>query len=69
MREYLPNRELEHTSIVLRTLKEAFKTLGKVTVSVSYKEQQCQNLTLLVVVGDGLTLLGRDWFERIPGLA
>ena len=64
-RKYWPNRKLQHTSIVLRTFtKEALKTLGKFTVSVVYKEQVCDDL-LLVVPGDGPTLLGRDWLERI----
>ena len=39
---------------------ETQKVLGKLNVVVSYKEQH-KNLNLLVVQGDGPSLLGRDW--------
>ena len=34
-------------------------------MSVVYKEQEYDDLPLLVVAGNGPTLLGRDWLERI----
>ena len=38
--------------------------LGSFEVTVSYKDQQA-TLPLIVVEGEGLTLLGRNWLDHI----
>ena len=40
------------------------KVLGCITVSILYRKQEKQ-LDLLVVCGDGPTLLGRDWLAQL----
>ena len=37
---------------------------GCITVSVSYRQQQ-KELSMLVVQGEGPTLLGRDWLKEL----
>ena len=43
---------------------ERLDVLGQITLHVSYQQQE-HRLSLLVVPGDGPTLLGRDWLEKI----
>lgn len=38
--------------------------VGELNVSVQYSEQ-IKNLDLIVVAGDGPTLLGRSWLEQL----
>ncbi len=53
------NRKLQHSNIKLRTyLKELIVEIGGLNVQVEHNDQVAQ-LTLLVVKGDGPTLLGR----------
>lgn len=44
--------------------RETFSVLGSATVAVPYKDTIC-NLPLLVVQGEGASLLGRDWFALL----
>ena len=43
---------------------EAIQILGEIEVAVQYKGQE-KKLNLLVVTGEGPSLLGRDWFSQI----
>ena len=56
---------LEHTSIVLKAYSGVVLTaLGQITVTVSHKHQSLK-LRLLIIQGDGPSLLGRDWLFRL----
>ena len=56
-----PKRTLVATDVRLCTyLKEAIQVLGCATVQMHY-EGQSAHLNLIVVEGDGPTLLGRNW--------
>ena len=56
---------LRKSSVILCTYsKEKLSVLGEMEANVSYEEQQAQ-LTILVVKGDGPTLLGRDWLSLL----
>ena len=64
-RHLWPSKVLQKSSAVLRTYTgQPLQLVGSVNVSVSYKSQQAQ-LSLLVVMGDGPSLFGRDWLESI----
>ena len=53
--------KLQTSSVKLHTYtKEAIKVLGSITVKVAYKTQ-IKDLPLLVVAGEGPSLLGRNW--------
>ena len=53
--------KLQTSSVKLHTYtKEAIKVLGSITVKVAYKTQ-VKDLPLLVVAGEGPSLLGRNW--------
>ena len=55
---------IQDTKVRLRTYSgEELKVLGNIQVAVTH-EQQCHDLSLLVVEGDGLSLLGRDWLMK-----
>lgn len=57
--------DLRPVRVQLQTYSgEELKVCGKVTVQVIY-EQQCFSLDLFVVEGNGTSLLGRDWLEKI----
>ena len=57
--------KLQPSDVRLRTYTgEAMSVRGCVTVSVSYRQQQ-RELSLLVVQGEGPTLLGRDWLKEL----
>ena len=56
---------LQPTASVLKTYTgERIKPLGEVWIDVNY-EGQNQCLPLLVTPGDGVTLLGRNWMNRL----
>ena len=38
--------------------------MGELLVQVAYK-QQCEHLPIVVVAGDGPSLLGRNWLKQI----
>ena len=59
------DKVFEETTIPLRTYSwESLKVLGRVEVEVLYKEQKAQ-LPLIVVAGEGPSLLGRNWLEHL----
>ena len=41
---------------------ESIPVLGSVDVTVTYKTQ-CHKVTLIVVKGSGITLMGRNWLQ------
>ncbi len=57
--------KLEPTEASLRTYTgQQVKVLGAIFVSCSYRDQH-KRLRLLVVTGNGPTLLGRDWLGEL----
>ena len=55
---------LKHTNALLRTYTgERLRILGRIAVQVRYQKQEA-NLSLLVIGGDGPSLLGRDWIGK-----
>ena len=57
--------ELQHSASRLRTYtRQEMEVQGSVTVKVTYGSQQ-ETLPLLVVAGDGPSLLGRDWLQKL----
>ncbi|PIK56483.1 hypothetical protein BSL78_06598 [Apostichopus japonicus] len=60
-----PNKEWHKTDIVLRTYTGAtVEILGETEVTVEYQRQKCK-LLLIVIRGEGASLLGRDWLQKI----
>ena len=56
---------LEHTSVLLKTYSGGnLSVLGQIVVTVTYREQS-HRLPLLVVGGDGPSLLGRNWLYKL----
>ena len=56
---------LSPTSTVVRTYTgEKLSILGRISVRACYKGQASQ-LSLLVVEGDGLSLMDRDWLRKL----
>ena len=56
---------LQPTTVKLHTYtKESIAVLGSITVDVSYKGQR-KSLSLLVVAGEGPSLLGRSWLSEL----
>ena len=64
-KELWPSRSLSKEEVRLCTYSgEPIQVLGSLTVAVSYRSQQSQE-PLLVVKGDGPSLLGRNWMNHI----
>ena len=60
-----PSVKLNKSPLTLRTYtSERVEVVGELPVKVQYKGKQ-YDLSLLVVPGNGSTLLGRDWMEHI----
>ena len=56
---------MEQTTAVLCTYSgEPLRVLGCITVSVFHRDQQV-DLPLLIVKGNGPTLLGRNYLEKL----
>ena len=64
-KELWPDRKLNESTVKLCTYSgESLEVLGSITVQVTYQSQKSQEL-LLVVKGNGPTLLGRNWLHHI----
>ena len=66
-RSLFPQRRLKHTSLELKTYTgQPMDIVGETSVEVSYgyQQQQPQELSLVVVKGNGPTLLGRNWLKH-----
>ena len=62
----LSTSELQSTNTVLKTYTgEQIPVKGVLKVDVEYGQQQCSQLSMLVVQGSGPCLLGRDWLAAI----
>ena len=60
-----PDATLHPTSVLLKTYSgEQLAIMGELQTQVQYKDQT-KVLNLLVVEGDGPSLLGRDWLKHI----
>ena len=60
-----PKPELQPTTVKLHTYtQESITVLGSITVDVAYKGQS-KTLSLLVVAGQGPSLLGRNWLKEL----
>ena len=63
--QIFPSTHLYKSNMVLRKYSaEQLKVVGKMPVHVQYGGQK-QDLSSLIVQGDGPTLLGRSWLEKI----
>ena len=64
-KQLFPNVKLDKSSIQLRTYTgEKLPVLGQINVSAQY-EDQMKSLDLVVVTGNGPTLLGRNWLLQL----
>ena len=60
-----PGITLKKADVVLKTYtNERMTVMGELLVQVAYK-QQCEHLPIVVVAGDGPSLLGRNWLKHI----
>ena len=60
-KELWPDRSLSPSQVRLCSYSgESIPVLGSVSVTVTYKTQ-CHKVTLIVVKGSGITLMGRNW--------
>ena len=65
-KRYFPNAVVRPSGVRLRTYtEETMAVLGEMTVSVVYEHNAHDNLSLFVVQGNGPSLLGRSWLQRI----
>ena len=61
----LPEVKFKHSNMLLKTYTgESLKLQGEAQVTVFYKYQKVE-LPLIVVKGDGPSLLGRNWLLKI----
>ena len=61
-----PGRSLDSTTVRLQTYAcESLELVSSATVQVGYESQTVHVLPLIVVKGDGATLLGRNWLHKI----
>jgi hypothetical protein len=60
-----PGLALQKSDVLLKTYTgEPMRIVGEVMVCVCYKDQQPQELPLVIVEGSGPILLGRNWLPR-----
>ena len=65
LRDNLPDLKLSPSEISLRSYSgESIPVLGSVNVTVKYSNQEA-SLPLIVVKGDGPSLLGRNWLSHL----
>ena len=61
-----PTVELQHSSVNLRTYTgEPIQVVGELLVNVQHGQQEVKQLPLIVVKGDGPSLLGRNWLQHV----
>ena len=64
-RQLFPDQLLERSSIDLKTYTgEPMNSVGQAEFQVSYSNQDSKSLPLVVVKGDGPSLLGRNWLQH-----
>ena len=60
-----PNETLHHSNLVLKTYTdESMKVKGTLNIRVKYRDQS-EKLVLVVVEGNGQSLLGRNWLRYV----
>ena len=64
-KQLFPNLPMKKTSVVLHTYSaEALQVCGELPTKVAYGNQ-VKELSLLIIQGNGPTLLGRDWLAHL----
>ena len=64
-RQLFPDQTLQRSSLELRTYTgEVMPVVGEATVDASYADQPSKTLPLVVVNGQGPSLLGRNWLQH-----
>ena len=64
--EKLSNYKFTNTKIAIKTYaNESLNVLGKLSVTVQFKENMFTNFPLYVIVGDGMNLLGCNWLSEV----
>ena len=64
-RAIFPNEKLRPANLILKTYtNEPIEVMGTLNVRVQY-EGQLKKLVLVVIAGDGPSLLGRNWLNHI----
>ena len=64
-KQIFPNLPLKHSQVTLHTdTGEPMNVLGEIELNVQYGDQKAL-LPLIVVAGNGLVLLGRNWMQYI----
>ena len=62
----LPELQLQRSRLELKTYTgEPMSVVGEVPVRVCYRQRAPQDLTLVVVMGAGPTLIGRNWLRHL----
>ena len=65
-KDLFPSAPLRRSTVLLKMYTgEKLPVLGEMDIRVQYEQQQPQDLVLTVVKGDGPSLFGRNWLERI----
>ena len=56
--------QLQPTNVILKTYTgQSIEALGQLSIDVQYGSQKAGNIRLLVIKGDGPSLLGRNWLS------
>lgn len=64
--ELFPQTMLRRFKLVLKTYTgQPMEVVGEVTMKVTYQHQPVKSLDLVVVKGNGPTLLGRNWLKHL----
>lgn len=64
-RNLFPRSRLKHSTLELKTYTgQQMDIVGETSIQVNYEQQQSQELNLVVVKGNGPTLLGRNWLKH-----
>ena len=59
------NFQIEERKEYLLYTGEQLSVLGTLLVHITYQDQHIKDLDLLVVKGDGPSLFGRNWLDRV----
>ena len=69
-RSLFPRRRLKHTTLELKTYtSQPLDIIGETSVQVSYQQQPSEELTLVIVKGNGPTLLCRNWLKHFRSVS
>ena len=66
VKKLLPHANVIKSDVILKTYSgECLKVVGEISAVVEYDNQPKQELSLVVVDGNGPTLFGRNWLSKI----